>query len=324
MQILVTGATGFLGSHLTTALLDQGYQVTMLGRDFSQVQPQIAAGAQPLAVDLRDHHAAVAACAGVDVLYHVGALSTAWGKRADFQAINVDGTQAVIDGCLQYSVGRLIYVSSPAVIFDGQDHRNINEGEPYPKRFSSDYATTKKQGEDRVHAAQQQGLATVILRPKAIFGPGDRALIPRLLDRARQRRLPQIGDGTNLVDLTYVDNVVHALVLALDTPAAVGNTYFITNGEHVSLWPTIRELLHQLGLPTPTRTVPTNLALLFARLLELNARRTGREPLLTRYTVGILARTQTYDISAARRDLGYEPIVSVADGMARTIDQLQP
>lgn len=323
MQILVTGATGFLGSHLTTALLNAGHQVTMLGRDFRPVQPQVAAGAQPLTVDLREHDAVVAACAGVDVVYHVGALSTAWGKYADFQAINVGGTQAVIDGCRQHGVQRLIYVSSPAVIFDGQDHRNVNEGEPYPKRFSSDYATTKKEGEDRVNAAHQQGLATVILRPKAIFGPGDRALLPRLLDRARKRRLPQLGAGTNLVDLTYVDNVVHALLLALDAPAAVGNTYFITNGEHVPLWPTIRDVLQQLNLPAPVRTIPLGAALLVARFLERNARRTGREPLLTRYTVGILARTQTYDISAARRDLGYEPVVSVADGMARTIDQLQ-
>jgi nucleoside-diphosphate-sugar epimerase len=320
MKILVTGATGFLGSHLATALLTQGHQITMLGRDFAPVKTQLTAGAIPLALDLRNRTAVMAACAETDLVYHVGALSTAWGSQADFQASNVEGTRAVVDGCLEHGVQRLVYVSSPAVTFDGRDQVNVNERQPYPQRFSSHYAATKKLGEDLVNAAHRRGLATVILRPKAIFGPGDRALLPRLLDRARQRRLPQIGDGRNLVDLTYVDNVVHALQLAATAPAAVGKTYLITNDEHVPLWPTIREVLQRLDLPANLRPLPTPIALTLARLLELNARRTGREPLLTRYTVGILARTQTYDISAARRDLGYVPQVSVAAGLARTLN----
>lgn len=319
MKILVTGGTGFLGSHLATELLARSHEVTLLGRDFAVVQPQLAAGAQPLAVDLRDRAAVIAACAGQDLVYHVGALSTAWGRWRDFYQTNVEGTRAVVDGSLQHEVRRLIYVSSPSVIFDGRDHHAIDESTPYPRHFSSAYATTKKVGEELVNAAQQQGLPTVILRPKAIFGPGDRALLPRLIERARQERLPQIGSGHNLVDLTYVDNVVHALVLAAQADAAVGKTYFITNGEHCPLWPTIRTVLTRLHLATKLRTLPVGAALLIARLLELNAQRTGREPLLTRYTVGILARTQTYDIRAAQRDLGYQPLVSVADGLERTL-----
>lgn len=319
MKILITGATGFLGAHLATALLAHGHQLTLLGRDFSTVQPQIAAGAIPLALDLRERSAIIRACAGQDLIYHVGALSTAWGKWSEFYATNVEGMRAVVDGALQHDVGRLIYVSSPSVIFDGGDHANITEAQPYPKRFTSPYAATKKIGEDLVNAAHQQGLATVIIRPKAIFGPGDRALLPRLIDRARQKRLPQIGAGKNLVDLTYVENVVHALLLAAEAPKAVGHTYFITNHEHTPLWPTIRTVLHRLQLSTALRTIPVPVALTLAGLLELNARRSGREPLLTRYTVGILARTQTYDISAAQRDLGYQPLFSVADGLARTV-----
>ena len=319
MNILVTGATGFLGSHLTTALLTQGHQLTLLGRDFTMMQPQLAAGATALRADLRNRSTVMAACAHQDLVYHVGALSTAWGKWADFYQTNVAGTRAVVDGCLHHGVGRLVYVSSPSVIFDGHDHHEIDERCPYPQRFSSAYAATKKLGEDLVNAAYRKGLPTVILRPKAIFGPGDRALLPRLIERARQKRLPQLGNGQNLVDLTYVDNVVHALLLAAKADAAVGKTYFITNGEHCPLWPTIRAVLRKLQLPTALRRIPIGLALLIARLLELNAQRTGREPLLTRYTVGILARTQTYNISAAQRDLGYEPLVSVAEGLARTL-----
>lgn len=319
MQILVTGATGFLGSHLTNTLLAQGHDVTLLGRDFSTVQPQLAAGGRPVVVDLRDRAAVMAACTGQELVYHVGALSTAWGRWTDFYQSNVEGTRAVVDGCTQHSVGRLVYVSSPSVIFTGRDHHEIDESCPYPQYFSSAYAATKKLGEDLVNAAQRQGLPTVILRPKAIFGPGDRALLPRLIERARQGRLPQIGNGRNLVDLTYVDNVVHALLLAAHADAAVGKTYFITNGEHCPLWPTMRTVLARLHLSTKLRPLPVGAALLIARLLELNAQRTGREPLLTRYTVGILARTQTYNIRAAQRDLGYQPLVSVAEGLERTL-----
>lgn len=322
MNILVTGATGFLGSHLTTALLTQGHQLTLLGRDFTSIQPQLAAGARRLRVDLRDRAAVMAACAGQDLVYHVGALSTAWGRWDDFYQTNVEGTRAVVDGCLHHRVGRLLYVSSPSVIFTGRDHCEIDESCPYPRHFSSAYAATKKLGEDLVNAAYRQGLPTVILRPKAIFGPGDRALLPRLIARARQKRLPQIGNGHNLVDLTYVDNVVHALLLAATADAAVGKSYFITNGEHCLLWPTIRRVLTTLQLPTALRRIPVGVALLIARLLELNAQRTGREPLLTRYTVGILARTQTYNISAAQHDLGYQPLVTVAEGLARTLTAL--
>lgn len=319
MKILVTGGTGFLGSHLATELLAQGHEVTLLGRDFAGVQSQLAAGARPLAVDLRDRTAVIAACAGQDLVYHAGALATAWGQWTDFYHSNVEGTRAVVDGCLSCGVSRLIYVSSPSVMFDGRDHYEIDESHPYPRRFTSAYAATKKLGEDLVNAAHRHGLPTVILRPKAIFGPGDRALLPRLIERARQQRLSQIGTGRNLVDLTYVENVVHALLLAAQADAAVGKTYFITNGEHCPLWPTIRSVLARLQLPTALRRIPVGLALLIARLLELNARRTGREPLLTSYTVGILARTQTYDIRAAQRELRYQPTVSVATGLARTL-----
>jgi 2-alkyl-3-oxoalkanoate reductase len=264
----------------------------------------------------------VAACAGAGAVYHVGALSTAWGRRADFHAINVGGTEAVLDGCRAHSVGRLVYVSSPSVVFDGRDQCDLTEAAPHPRRFASIYSHTKKLGEDLVNAARSE-LDTVIVRPKAIFGPGDRALLPRLIAAARQRRLPQIGDGANQVDLTYVENVVHALVLALDAPAARGNTYTITNGEHPRLWDVIRSVLGQLGLSTRLRRVPLRAALAAASLMELRGALTGTEPLLTRYTAAILGRTQTYDIGAARRDLGYQPGISVAEGVERTLAALR-
>ena len=166
-------------------------------------------------------------------------------------------------------------------------------------------------------------MPAVILRPKAIFGPGDRALLPRLIAAARQGKLRQFGDGKNLVDLTYVDNVVHAALLALTAPAALGQTYFITNGEHVPLWLTIRRTLEALHIPSDLRPLSLPLALLVARFMEAKAATMGGEPLLTRYTVGVLARTQTYDIRAARRDLAYAPPVSFTEGMMRTLESLR-
>lgn len=319
----MTGGTGFLGQHLAAVLLRQGHTVRILGRTFASVQALVAVGAKAVPVDLRDAPAVKAACAGADVVFHVGALSAPWGKATDFYEINVGGTQSVIEGCVRHHVRRLIFVSSPSVVFDGRDQHNLTEAAPYPRRFASIYSHTKKLGEDLVHAAAEQGLATVILRPKAIFGPGDTTLLPRLIAAAQAGRLPQVGDGQNLVDLTYVDNVVHALLLAMEAPKAAGNTYFITNDEHVPLWDVIKRVLRQLGLQTELRVVPLRLMLVVARLMEVQAQLTGREPLLTRYGAAILGRTQTYNIAAAKQDLQYAPQLTVAEGIERTLRTLK-
>jgi nucleoside-diphosphate-sugar epimerase len=326
MKILLTGATGFLGRHTANKLLEHRHMVYLLGRNFdrdaARIQWMTKRGAQPIQADLRDRAAVIAACSGMDAVIHAGALSSAWGPKAEFEAVNVGGTEAVIDGCRQGGVARLVHISSPAVIFTGADHVAADERWPYPPTFSSHYAATKKQAEDLVNAAHAGGLPTVILRPKAIFGPGDQALIPRLLAAARAGRLRQFGKGENRVDLTYVENVAHAIVLALEARAAVGRTYFITNDEHVLLWPIIRRLLQSLHLPHQLRPLPIPLAMASAAVMEWSGGFTGREPLLTRYSVGVLARTQTYNIAAARRDLGYAPIVSVEEGINRTLAAL--
>lgn len=323
MRILVTGATGFLGRHLVRALQAHGHSVRAMGRNVSVCAELGAAGIEVVRADLGEQPAVVAACAGIDAVFHVAALSAPWGAREHFQRANVAGTAHVLAGCRTHQVRRLIHVSSPSVVFDGSDHVLGTEAAPYPKRFLCHYAETKKLAEDLVRAAHGDGLATVILRPKAIFGPGDRALLPRLLAVARQGRLPQVGAGVNCVDLTYVDNVVHAMILALHAPAAAGRIYTITNGEHVRLWDLIRHVLQRAGINARLRYLPYRVVYSLALLMEWRAKLLGGEPLLTRYTTAILARTQTYDISAARRDLGYEPIVSIADGVERSLSELQ-
>ncbi|MGA7733158.1 MAG: NAD-dependent epimerase/dehydratase family protein [Chloroflexia bacterium] len=320
MDILVTGGTGFLGRHLARALLSEGHRVRLMGRNMedSGIEALLNDGAVPVRSDLRDRAAVAEACRGAEVVFHVGALSAPWGKRSEFFGTNVGGTQSVVSGCRLHGVRRLVYVSSPSVVFDGRDHINLREDAPYPRRFASVYSLTKKLGEDVVNGASSS-IETVILRPKAMFGPGDVALLPRLIAAARRGRLPQIGNGRNRVDLTYVDNVVHALLLSMASPAAPGHTYTITNDEHPRLWSVIRDTLRRLGLPTRLRRIPLPVALAVVCAMEAAALVTGREPTLTRYSAAILARTQTYDITAAKRDLGYAPVVSFAEGMERTL-----
>ena len=318
MRVLVTGGTGFLGRHVARALLANGDTPTLLGRDFRDAQPLLQAGARALALDMRDAHALANACASAEAVCHAGALSTAWGTWDAFYEANVRATAAVVAGC-QRSGARLVYISSPSVIFTGRDHRDLTEDAPYPRRFASLYSRSKKLGEDLVNGAAS--VEAVILRPKAIFGPGDRALLPRIVQAARAGRLRQIGDGQNLVDLTYVENVADAVLLALRSPAATGGTYTITNDEHIRLWDLIRTVLRRLSIPADLRAVPLPAALAAATLMELSGHIRGREPMLTRYSTAILGRTQTYDISRARRDLGYQPRISVAEGVERTLSE---
>ncbi|MBC8141457.1 MAG: NAD-dependent epimerase/dehydratase family protein [Armatimonadetes bacterium] len=315
---VVTGATGFVGSALVRSLVRRGEPVRAFGRNRA-VLDTFAGG---VAGDLRDADAVRAACAGATTVYHVGAFSAPWGETDEFEAVNVGGTRNVLDACRAANVSRIVYVSSPSVTFDGRDCVGQTEAAPYPRRFASVYSRTKKEGEDLVNAARDAGdFETVIVRPKAIFGEGDTSLLPRLLRAAKANRLPIIGTGTNRVDLTHVDNVVHALILAGTHTSAAGKTYTVTNGDADAprLWDVIAHLLTALGVATPTRHVPLPVALAIAGAAETFARVTRREPFLTRYTANILARTQTYDISAIINDLGYAPVVSLSEGLERTI-----
>lgn len=277
---------------------------------------------QTVVTNLSNRALLAAAADGCDAIVHCAALSAPWGARADFEAANVTGTANLLAAATAAGVRRFVHISSPAVIFAGRDQRSVGDDEPYPDRQGSEYARTKQAGEQLVRAESNR-LETVILRPKAIYGAGDRALVPRLLRAARDGRLPQIGDGTNAVDVTHVDDVVRAVECALTSDTAVGGTYLITGGEHVPLWEMIRELLRGVGLPYPSRRIPLQVALAAASVMEAVATVTRREPTLTRYSALILARTQTYDISGARAALGYAPRVASAEGVARTIDALR-
>jgi 2-alkyl-3-oxoalkanoate reductase len=319
-QVLVTGASGFLGNHLCRTLASHGIAVRAHGRAVSRLP--VADGITPFPGDLCDIAGLTAAAAGCDAIVHAAALSAPWGARADFVAANVTGTSNVIAAARATGVRRFVHISSPAVLFDGRDQHDLRDDAPYPERFSSRYAATKRQAELLVRGAMTE-METIILRPKAIYGDGDRALVPRLVRAASARRLPQIGDGTNRVDVTHVDDVVRAIECALHSTRGIGGTFLITGGEHVPLWSMIRELLAGIGLPYPSRRLSVRAALALAGTLEAIASVTRREPLLTRYSALILARTQTCDITRAGEMLGYQPQVRAVDGIARTIDAIR-
>jgi 2-alkyl-3-oxoalkanoate reductase len=319
-RVLVTGASGFLGSHLVSALLRDGVTICAQGRDESRLR--FAAAVQTVRAPLSDLASLTAAARDCDAIVHAAALSAPWGARADFEEANVRGTANVIAAARAAGVRRLVHISSPTVLFDGCDQRLLTDAAPYPTHAINEYAQTKRVAEQLVRDASAS-METVILRPKAIYGPGDRALVPRLLAAARRNRLPQIGDGANEVDVTHVDDVVRAVLCALTTQHGMGESFLITGGQHVPLWEMIRAVITGVGLRAPSRTISVGAAVAIARALEAVSAVTRREPMLTRYSVLALARTQTFDISRAQRMLGYAPEVGINAGLAGTIDALR-
>ncbi|MEK7794843.1 MAG: NAD-dependent epimerase/dehydratase family protein [Candidatus Hydrogenedentota bacterium] len=323
--ILVTGATGFLGGHLVRRFLDMGQPVRATGRNLKTGLEIQAAGADFRPVDLRDRAGMISACEGVAAVVHSGALSSAWGRYTDFYDINVRGTENVIEACITHGVARLVYISSPSVMTRPEDQFGLSESDTLPETFVSMYSETKKLAEDRVNAARANELKAVILRPKAIYGPGDNAIFPRLIEAASKKRLPIIGDGEAVTNLTHVNDVVEAIILALTRDEALGNTYVITGGEDVRMWDVIKEVVVCVGHEAPTKRLSLTKAKFAAEAMEFLWRTLylPGEPLLTKYKVGILGMSQTYDISAARSDLGYVPRVTIKQGIENTLDSLR-
>lgn len=323
---LVTGGSGFLGTALVGRLRERGDRVTVLAR---RSQPATEAlGAETLRADLRDPEAVRAACRGRDVVFHVAAKAGIWGSEDEYEAINVRGTRHVLEGCWEAKVPTLVYTSTPSVVYARGSIEGGREDLPYPVRFECAYARTKAAAERMVLAAHgQDGLATVALRPHLIYGPGDPNLVPRVLQRAREGRLFRVGPGDNRVDLTFVENAADAHVLAADRiGTAGGKAYFLSDGEPVRLWDWIDELLRELAIPPLRRSVPYGLARAMGTAMETawKVLHLPGEPRMTRFLASQLATSHWFDLTAARRDLGYEPKVSGREGFRRLVESLRP
>ncbi|MEI7026785.1 NAD-dependent epimerase/dehydratase family protein [Paenibacillus sp. y28] len=318
MRALVTGGTGFLGSRLALRLHEAGWEVTATGRRKDQGDALQRKGIRFFPADLRDEERTAAACRGQQAVFHCGALSASWGPYRDFYDCNVKGTEHIIAGCKRHEVERLIHVSTPSVYFGGADRTNVRETDGVLRRQASAYAATKRLAELAVERACSEGLPAVMIRPRALFGPGDTTILPRLIEASRTQGIPLIDGGGALIDLTYVDNAVEALLRCQAAPDdIIGRAYNITNGEPMPFVEAAEKLFGKLGLPLRYKPLPYAATYSAAALMELASWLLpgGREPRLTRAVVGMLGRSQTLDIQAARKDLGYSPVISVDAGM---------
>lgn len=323
MKILVTGGGGFLGQALCRGLVERGHRVVSFNR--GRYPALDALGVEQIQGDLGEREAVIAAARGCEAVFHNAAKAGAWGPYAEYHRANVLGTDHVIAACRTHGIGRLVYTSTPSVT-----HRATHpvaggtaETVPYGERLKAPYAATKLVAERAVLAANDASLATVALRPRLIWGPGDNQLLPRLVARAKAGRLRLVGNGENLIDTTYIDNAAQAHFDAFahlaPGAACAGRAYFISNGEPKTLRETLNGLLAAVGAPTVQKTIPFRLAYAIGTVCEglWHALPLQGEPPMTRFLAEQLATTHWYSMEPARRDFGYVPKVSFAEGLER-------
>ncbi len=327
MKVLVTGGGGFLGGAIVRMLLARGDEVTVVARgDYPAL---VAAGVRLHRGDLADAAAVDAAFVGQDLVIHAAAKPGVWGPMEDFHRSNVLATRVVLEACRKHGISRLVYTSSPSVVFDAGDHENAGNDLPYPTSYLAFYPQTKAEAEREVLAANSPTLATVSLRPHLIWGPGDPNLLPRLIDRARRGRLRIVGDGKNKVSLTYIDNAAVAHLQAADRlqPGAswAGKAYFINDPQPVVLWEWINKLLGRLDVPQVKRHISPGLARTVGAVAETVWRVLGLagEPPMTRFVAEQLCRSHSYSLAPAQEAFGYSPVVTEQVALDRTVEALK-
>lgn len=325
MKALVTGGGGFLGRWIVEKLLERGDAVRVLGR---REYPDLEArGVETVQADLKDRDAIESACVGVEAVFHVASRIGMWGRRSDFYDTNVTGTENVLHACRRHSVTRLVYTSTPSVVYGREPIEGGDESLPYPEEHLAVYPETKAIAERMVIDANgKDGLLTCSLRPHLIWGPGDTNLIPRMIERSKSGRLAMVGDGTNRVGVVYVENAADAHLLACDRlvegSAVPGQCYFVTEPEPVNCWDFISGLLDGLGYPPIEKTVSLKAAYRLGAAFECIYRLFGitKEPPMTRFLALQLATSHWFDISKARRELGWASMVSMEEGKRRLLE----
>jgi len=321
MKALVTGGGGFLGKAIVKLLLARGDDV----RSFSRgAYPDLARlGVEHVCGAIDDAEAVLRAAEGCDIVFHVAAKAGVWGPYDEFYRANVLGTRNVIDACRQLGIRRLVYTSSPSVVFDGTDMAGVDESVPYPEHFEAFYPQTKAAAEQLVLQANDDTLATVALRPHLIWGPEDNHLVPRILERGAKGALRRIGTRECLVDTIYIDNAAIAHLQAADRleigSVVAGKVYFLSQGEPLPVWEVVNRILDAGGLPPVSRTISPGLAYAAGAALEkiYTLLHLKGEPRMTRFVARELSTAHWFDLGAARRDFGYEPQISFDEGIEK-------
>ncbi len=322
MRVLVTGGGGFLGGGIAQSLNKNNYDVSILGRhNYSHLPKSI----RTFQGDIRDYDFLLKAFENMDTVFHTAAFPGIWGRKEDFHTINVNGTRNVIKACLLAGVKKLVFTSSPSVIYGGSSIEGVDETVPYPESYMCEYSRSKAIAEKLVIEANGEDLATVSIRPHLIWGPGDPHLVPRILAKSDSGRLIRVGRGENKVDIIYIDNAVSAHLkawgaLEIGNPLA-GKVYFVSDGEPVNLWDWIDKLLIKTGRPPVSRSISYRTAVKLGHFFERVYNFCGIkiEPPMTRFMASQLATSHYFNITRAKNDFGYEPVISPEEGLSRLI-----
>lgn len=324
-KVVVFGGGGFLGYAVIRQLLAKGCHIRSFQR--SPVPEYEDFGIKIIRGDIRNLDQVKAVCRGCTAVVHTASLAGYWGNYRDYYSTNVEGTINVIQACQDYDIKRLVYTSSSSVAYN-PDHNveGIDESAPYPSHYLSHYSTTKSIAEKHVLGAFNRNLSAICLRPHMIWGPGDKYLLPEVIRRARKKILYQIGDGSNLMDLAYVDNVAWAHVQALEFlehQNQLRKAYFITDGAQANMWNWIAKLLKDAGEPGISGNWSLERAWKVGNISEKIYKYLPFQPMMTRFLAGHLGYSHYFNINAAVEDLGYKPKVTPEQAMSNTLEWLK-
>lgn len=316
MKVFVTGGSGFLGGHLLDALTAEGHTVRALARTPAAADAVTGRGAEAVRGDLLDAAALRAGMADCDAVVHAAAHTGQWGPPGDFVRVNVQGTAAVVRAAEETGVRRLVHISSEAVLADGGPLRQADESRPRPARPVGEYPRTKGIAEDLVLAAASAALTTLAVRPRLVWGPGDTTVLPAVVEAARRGRFAWVGGGHYLTSTCHAANACAGILAALRQGEG-GRAYFLTDGEPVEFRAFLTALAATAGTVLPDRSVPRWALAATARTAETAWRvlRLRGEPPVTRTFVALSAQEMTVDDSAARRELGYRPVLTRDEGL---------
>ncbi|WP_218027818.1 NAD-dependent epimerase/dehydratase family protein [Nocardia uniformis] len=334
MKTLVTGASGFLGGALVRRLVRDGeYEVAILVRATSDLRDieGVLDRVEVVTGDLTDAASLDRAVAGVDVVFHSAARVDERGTRDRFWAENVTATTQLLTAARAGGARRFVFISSPSALMDryGGDQVDIDESVPYPSHYLNYYCETKAAAERRVLASNAPDFTTCALRPRAIWGAGDRSgPIVRLLSRAAAGSLPDLSFGREVyASLCHVENIAEACVKAATAQSVGGKPYFIADAEQTNVWRFLGQVAEELGYRPPRRKLNPRMVNLLVEVIETLRRipylAAHWTPPLSRYSVAVMTRTATYDTSAATRDFGYRPVVDRDSGIAELKDWLR-